>query len=82
MLSRVIIAQHMFRHQPQEPEEPFSFAAEFYSEVGIDYSLVSYLGRDDTFGQADPVDHINYRDKSLQLVLGKLTVTSDVNTTL
>lgn len=72
----------MFRHQPQEPEQPFSFAAEPYSEADIDDLLVSHPGTDDTFGQADPIDCINHRDKSLQTVLGKLTVTSDVNTTL
>lgn len=65
MLSIVIVAQQTFRHQPQEPEEPFSSAAESYSEAGIDYLLVSHPGTDDTFGQADPIHHINYRDKSL-----------------
>lgn len=65
MLSTVIIAQCTIRHQPQEAKEPVSFAAEPYSEAGIDYSLVSYPGTDDTFGQADPEDQINYRHKSL-----------------
>lgn len=66
-------------------KRPFSFTAESYSEAGIDDSLVSYPDRQYIWpsrSQDGQADHINYRNKSLETVLRKLTVTSDVNTTL